>query len=87
MSDIKEEMEECGIKELELMGAKRDIGGYMWCHEYLEFVKRGEDVCGKIWCGKYNPCNGRSGRCRHLKNSFTETGQKYLLTASGLKEV
>jgi hypothetical protein len=81
-------MEKCGLKELELTGAKRDVrGDYMWCSEHLSFIERGDSECGSLWCARYSPCNGKSGRCRHLKNGFIETSQKYILTTSGLKEV
>jgi len=75
------------IKEMELLEMKRKYGGEMWCEENGEFVEKGD--CGKFWCNQnqYNPCNGKSGRCRSLKNGFIETGKKFILTKSGLKEV
>ena len=71
-------------EEIELFEMKRDIGGHMWCDESLEFIEKGD--CGR-WCSYYEPCNGKSGRCRSLKNGFVETGKKFLLTKSGLKEI
>ncbi len=56
-----------------LFEMKRDIGGEMWCDIDREFVDQCEG------CINYNPCNGKSGRCRNLKNGFVETGKKYKL--------
>ena len=71
-------------EEIELFEMKRDIGGEMWCEENERFVEKGD--CGK-WCPMYSPCNGKSGRCRNLKNGFVETGLKFLLTKDGLREI
>jgi len=71
-------------EEIELFEMKRDIGGQMWCDEGFEFVEKGD--CGK-WCLSYKPCNGKSGRCRNLKNGFIRTGRKFFLTKNGLKKI
>ena len=71
-------------EEIELFEMKRDIGGEMWCEEREDFVEKGD--CDR-WCNHYKPCNGKSGRCRELKNGFVETGLKFLLTKSGLEEI
>jgi hypothetical protein len=84
---FQDEINDCD-GEMELFGEKRDIGGPMWCsssEEFIEFFGSWHS-CGNT-CADYNPCNGKSGRCRHLKNGFIETSQKYILTTSGLKEV
>ena len=72
-------------EEIELFEMRRDIGGQMWCDEIWDFINKGED-CG-IQCPQYSPCNGKSGRCRSLKNGFVKTGKKFILRKSGLKEV
>ena len=72
------------LEKLELEEMKRDIGGEMWCGKEQEFVSKGD--CGR-WCNYYSPCNGKSGRCKCLKNGFMETGKKFLLTKFGLVEV
>ena len=72
------------IGEMKLLEMKREYGGEMWCGENEEFVEKGES-CG-IQCPLYSPCNYKSGRCRSLKNGFVETGKKFILTKSGLKE-
>ena len=69
----KSELDE-DLKEMELFEMKRDIGGEMWCSEGFEFVEKGD--CGK-WCLSYEPCNGKSARCRNLKNGFIQTGRKF----------
>jgi len=73
-----------GEKEITLLEMKRDIGGVMFCREIVGLVEKGD--CGNI-CSFYNPCNGVSGRCRHLQNSFVRTGKKFKLTANKTKEV
>ncbi len=60
---------------------ERDIGGEMWCEIEMLFVERGE--CGINNCTDYAPCNGKSGRCRHLKNGFKETDKKFILSKEG----
>ena len=79
----KSEIDE-DLKQIELFEMKRDIGGEMWCDEVHEFVEKWD--CG-MSCKQYNPCNGKSGRCRNLKNGFITTGRKFILTKSGLKEI
>lgn len=61
---------------------KREVGGEMWCKEEGQFVERGT-TCGKNWCGTYSPCNGKSGRCRHLTNGFEGVEEFYILTKDG----
>ena len=72
------------IKEIELLEMKREYGGEMWCERREDFVESG--FCG-LGCQQYSPCNGKSGRCRSLKNGFIETGREFILTEFGLKEV
>jgi hypothetical protein len=81
---FKDMIIEENIEKLELLEMKRDYGGEMWCDENQNFVEKGED-CG-IQCPLYSPCNGKSGRCRSLKNGFVETGREFILTKFGLKE-
>ena len=58
----------------------------MWCSKFEEFIDKGYNYisCGSN-CDYYSPCNGKSGRCRYLKNSFKGTGRVFLLTRKGLK--
>ena len=71
-------------EEIELFEMKRDIGGEMWCDADNGFISEGD--CGQN-CEYYEPCNGKNGRCRNLKNGFKRTGRKFLLTKDGLKGV
>ena len=71
--------------EVVLFGAKIEYGGYMWCSVEGEHVERGE--CGKDECEYYAPCNGKSGRCRNLKNCYKSDGTEYLLTKDGLTKL
>jgi len=72
------------LKEIKLLEMKRDYGGEMWCKKFQEFPEFA--FCG-LGCQGYNPCNGKSGKCRHLVNGFVETGRKFILTKFGLKEI
>ena len=74
-------MDDDELEKIELVEMKRDIGGEMWCREKEYFVEKGD--CGKF-CAMYRPCNGKSGRCRHLENGFIETGKKFILNKSGI---
>jgi len=62
-------------EDVTLFEMKRDIGGEMWCPKLFDFV---DNACGHA-CKDYNPCNGKSGRCRNLKNGFIKTGKKFRL--------
>lgn len=59
---------------------KPDIGGEMWCQVDQEFVEKG--TCGD-WCRHYDPCNGKSGRCRNLKHGLIGTGIFYDVQKDG----
>ena len=84
LANCKEILEDDDIKEVELLEAKRDFGGPMYCNEYERFIEKGD--CG-LGCKEYEPCNKISGRCRYLENSFKNTGKEFLLTEDGLKEI
>ena len=83
LEEAKETLKEDDVEEIELEEMKRDYGGKMWCNLKELFIKKWD--CGRR-CNIYNPCNGKSGRCRHLENGFIGTGKKFILTESGLKE-
>jgi len=82
---FKEELIEDDLEEMKLFETERDIGGPMWCISKEDFVEKGVDCGG--FCKHYSPCNGKSGRCRDLKNGYVLTGKKFLLTKEGLKEI
>ena len=83
LDDYKDMIMNGEEEEIELFEMKRDIGGEMWCEEDGVFIGLGD--CGNN-CSTYSPCNGKSGRCRNLKNGFVITGKKFILNKSGLKE-
>jgi len=60
-----------------LIEMTRDYGGPMFCKIEGEFCVDTRETCGYYNCDDYSPCNGKSGRCRHLVNGFMETGKKY----------
>lgn len=69
---------------LYLIGQKRVTNTWTYCHRGLG--GEGEVECGLI-CSDYSPCNGRSGRCRHLMNGFDDTGRYYVLISGSLTEI
>ena len=77
--------EEKETEEILLYEVTRDIGGPMWCDINGYFVSLGD--CGSSECEDYEPCNGKSGRCKFLKNGFKDTGKKFILTEDGLEEL
>lgn len=82
---FKTQLIEEGEEQIKLFEVKRQYGdGNMWCHRAECIVKKGD--CGKD-CESYQPCNGKSGRCRNLENGFMKTGKELILTESGLEEV
>jgi len=85
LESFREELMEDDSEEIELLEMERDIGGDMFCEDNETFVTKGVD-CGSQ-CPEYNPCNGKSGRCRALKHGFRITGKKFLLTKDGLEEI
>ena len=68
--DVVEDNETIIIEE-----QKREYGvGWMWCKEYSDHVESGDGSCG-AFCDHYNPCNGRSGRCRKLVDTCIGSGK------------
>jgi len=48
--------------------------GSPWCSENLEI----DPECSRE-CNDYNPCNGKSGKCRKLKKTLKENGKKFVI--------
>jgi len=63
---------------------KRDMGGEMWCEISQDFILGHDFPCGNL-CNYYDPCNGKSGRCAHLKNGFIGTGKKIIIENGHVK--
>lgn len=75
----KEFMKENDIDEIEVFEAKMEIGsGTYYCTEYGECGEVGNG-CGKI-CDKYEPRNGKNGRCKHSRNTYEQTDIHFTLT-------
>lgn len=73
LKTIKDKMYEVGIKEAKIVEAKMLIGrGFYFCQEFGYVGETSEGNCGKF-CEKYSPRNGKSGRCRHSKNTYEPT--------------
>lgn len=66
------------IVTLFLFEAKRESGtGYFFCKEFQACGEVGE--CGRM-CEKYNPMNGKNGRCKHYGYVYEQTDNKIILT-------
>ena len=53
--------------------------GHMWCTAESELCEKG---CTQ-GCDAYDPCNGKSGRCRFMKNTLIGTGQMFKVHPDG----
>lgn len=75
---IIERLKELKLRQVEVFEAERDkYSGYRLCREYDIVIELGECDSG---CRMYSPCNGHSGRCRHLGNNFyTPTDKKVII--------
>ena len=75
----KEQMNEWDLSELTLFDAKMEVGnGYFYCVEFGTSGESGRSDCGK-WCEKYNPRNGKNGRCVHSANTYEMTDKIKIL--------
>lgn len=71
-------MEERELTEITVFGAKIETGsGFFFCKEFYA-VGEVNGTCGKF-CSKYNPRNGKSGRCKHSGYFYDNTGEKVIL--------
>lgn len=69
---------------MELWEGVREIGeDHFWCSEFQEIGIKSESECGSS-CSGYSPTNGKSGRCRHSKNTYFPA-DKYILERHGKK--
>jgi len=83
LSEYEQRIED-GEESIGLMLAKKSVGsGFMWCKREGEIVEQGDGQCGKFECKNYNPCNRKSGRCRHLIHPYEQTGKELVLTKDG----
>jgi hypothetical protein len=66
-------------REIVLEEMKVEYGnGLFYCSEHEFCGDVGED-CGTS-CKEYEPRNGKSGRCKHSKNTYEGTGKYFTLT-------
>ena len=56
---------------------------HFWCSNFQEIGLKSENTCGS-GCTAYAPRNGKTGRCKHSKNTYFH-GDKYLLVRTGKK--
>jgi len=65
-----EEMKEQGISEMVVYPAKMLTGELVaWCSIWGDAVETQRGDCGKD-CDKYEPRNGKNGRCRYSNNCY-----------------
>lgn len=70
LTDAKEQ----GLTEIELFEAVPENNDkYFWCRAAEEIFEH--EACGKS-CIAYQPCNGKSGKCRFKQNTMFEHGKK-----------
>lgn len=62
------EAREDGLTEVELYEAVPARNDSFYCRAHQEVWEKGD--CGKHCC-EYSPCNGKSGRCRHMGKAYT----------------
>lgn len=70
LADAKEQ----GLTEIELFeGVPVKDDEYFWCRADEQIFEH--EACGKS-CIAYQPCNGKSGKCRFKQNTMFEHGKK-----------
>lgn len=71
--------------EIILREAVREFhSGFFYCSEFGEVGESAGSECGKL-CNKYQPRNGKNGRCRYSQNTFVEGDRIYILSKDGIK--
>jgi len=83
----KDYMRDEEIREMTLLRTETEkVDGYFWCKKDQEMYEKEIGACGLDWCRNYNPRNGRSGICKHSRNTFyTPTDKKIVLKRNGDK--
>lgn len=72
LPSILQEAKEQGLKEIEIIEAKADIGSpYFFC-KHFQFVGEVGQSCGKQ-CEAYEPRNGKNGRCVFSSHCYSRT--------------
>lgn len=67
-----DEMKDSGMKEMVVLEALPDKGkDYFWCKAINDacLPMNSFDGCG-VNCEDYDPCNGKSGKCRHKTHCY-----------------
>lgn len=54
--------------------------GFFWCRVDCTFYEKGS--CGKS-CVVYDPCNGKSGKCKHYSLDTYAHGKAMILNVNG----
>lgn len=72
-------MRDNDLKTLKVFEAKQDIdSGFFYCTVHFEVGTVGEG-CGKM-CEKYQPRNGKNGRCKFSSHTYEATDVVKILT-------
>jgi len=80
---FQSDMNDAGATEMEVYTAEpdKDTGDHFWCSAVSEVCVVGDNIwdnpCGKH-CEDYDPCNGKSGKCKFKTHCF-EHGEKVLI--------
>ena len=84
LSDILAFIKDECIPMTEVVEQVRMIGERKYyCTEISEDVESTADWCGSQNCEHCAPCNGKSGKCRHLKHLYKDSKRKFTLYQDG----
>lgn len=73
-------MNDVGITEIEVLVAVPDKSkDHFWCKAYSDICLSEHLLCGKD-CEGYEPCNGKSGKCKHKTHCYIQ-GKKVTIKA------
>ncbi len=79
ISTIEEMMKEQHIELAMVEEAKPELGnGYFYCSAFGEIGDSSDSNCGRA-CEKYEPRNGKNGRCRFSGHTYEGTGKSFAL--------
>lgn len=75
---FQDEMKDAGITEMEVFVAIPDKSlHHFWCKAISDVCLTEDYPCGNH-CEDYEPCNGKSGKCRHKAHCYIQ-GEKFII--------
>jgi len=60
---------------------------YFYCLDIRDCLEKDDNTCGKLNCNEYEPRNGKSGICKHFKNTYTLDEDKKFILRAGHKKL